>query len=161
MQLAPTTILTFLSLILTSCIIQVNAVGYKPDPTHRYEHKEDIEKLLHPNVNSQIHVVPQRRSRSVPSTKPEGDLDVDGDGHETIGSPRVARSGSGSGRGGTGRRREDKVLLMGGRHVVNHEIQNVVTNILEASAAVERESVLQFSDRANAKASTASSKKKD
>ena len=86
---------------------------------------------------------------------------MDGDGHETIGSPRVARSGSGSGRGGTGRRREDKVLLMGGRHVVNHEIQNVVTNILEASAAVERESVLQFSDRANAKASTASSKKKD
>ena len=44
----------------------------------------------------------------------------------------------------TGRRGDDKVLLMGGRYVVNHEIQNVVTNILEASAAVERESVLKF-----------------
>ncbi len=124
--------LSVLALLLTT-IKTVEAVGYKPDPTHRYEHKEDIEKLLHPN--HEIHVVQQRRS-----VKRDHSLNANRDDQDD--------EDGGTGKGfGRGRRGEDKVRLMGGRYVVNHEIQNVVTNILEASAAVERESVLKFDEK--------------
>lgn len=132
-------ILSALALILTATTNTVNATGYKPDPTHRYEHNADIDKLLHPN--HEIHVVQQRRSvpkkeHNLNANKGAGSEDEeDGEMHTRARARTTVR---------TGRRGDDKVLLMGGRYVVNHEIQNVVTNILEASAAVERESVLKF-----------------
>ena len=123
-----------------------DATGYKPDPTHRYEHNQDIDKLLHPN--HQIHVVQQRRS--VP--------------------PKEHSSKAGAGPGsrrdedkeedlltGAGRNR-DKAHLMGVKngYVIPKysDINNVVTNILEASAAVERESVLKFDNKKGRKEGT-------
>ena len=92
-----------------------DAIGYKPDPMHSFEHKEDIERLLHPN--HQIHVVKQHRT--VREAKNEFPLDDESDNERIL---------------------DGKALLMGMKN-------NVVTNILEASAAVERESVLKFDSK--------------
>jgi len=107
-------ILVALSLVLNASAIGHN--GYTHDPLHSLEHKEDLEKLIHPN--HEIHIVQQRRAvKEVKNV-----LNADG--------PSQSR----------------EVLMMGLKdgYVRNRKIDNVVTNILEASAAIELESVLKF-----------------
>mmetsp|Transcript_3475 Transcript_3475/g.5321 ORF Transcript_3475/g.5321 Transcript_3475/m.5321 type:complete len:143 (-) Transcript_3475:254-682(-) len=116
---------------------KADATGYKPDPTHRYEHKQDIDKLLHPN--HEIHVVQQRRSvppkehRSKTGAGPGSRRDEEDTEEDLL-------------TGGAGNRNKARLMGVKNGYVIpkHSEINNVVTNILEASAAVERESVLKF-----------------
>jgi|AntRauTorckE5430_2_1112549.scaffolds.fasta_scaffold21040_1 hypothetical protein len=122
------------SILLTSLSLffldKANATGYKPDPTHRYEHNRDIDKLLHPN--HEVHIVQQRRSPKERQPKANHGPKADEEEDYLTG----------------GKRNRNKTLLVGvknGYVMPKHsEINNVVTNILEASAAVERESVFKF-----------------
>lgn len=115
-----------------SNILAVNAIGYKPDPTHRYEHKEDLEKLLHPNNNINKVGVGVDSSNVHSRTRTPAE-DEDGDDVDT--ATRIGRGNVNSKR----------ALLTGikTRPTFVPEIQNVVTNILEASETVERESVVK------------------
>mmetsp|Transcript_7002 Transcript_7002/g.10260 ORF Transcript_7002/g.10260 Transcript_7002/m.10260 type:complete len:138 (+) Transcript_7002:150-563(+) len=124
-----------LSLAVPSCAIGHN--GYTHDiSSHGYEHKEDLEKLRHPNQQKEIvHEQGRRGSNSA----------SDGAHRVIIPSSQVLVKAIGVEEEDMAPSR--KALLMGvqnGFVMKNSAIANVVTNILEASAAVERESVVDL-----------------
>lgn len=134
--------LLLLALVKVNFILdKADATGYKPDPTHRYEHKQDIDKLLHPN--HEIHIVQQRRS--VPPKEHGSSKAGAGPGSRRDEEDTEEDLLTGAGRN------RNKAHLMGVKngYVIPKysDINNVVTNILEASAAVERESVLKFDNK--------------
>eukprot|EP01083_Nonionella_stella_P011718 33268_1 len=103
---------------LLSIVAYTVAIGpYPTDTSHSYDHKKDLEKLKHPNQD--IHV-----------------LDIED-----------VRGRSATNIGVEGGRNNAKVLLTAlkkGYVTRKYTVDNIVTNILEASAAVEREDMVSL-----------------
>mmetsp|Transcript_10473 Transcript_10473/g.15859 ORF Transcript_10473/g.15859 Transcript_10473/m.15859 type:complete len:114 (-) Transcript_10473:130-471(-) len=102
---------------ILSLIAYTVAIGpYPTDTSHSYDHKKDLEKLKHPNQD--IHV-----------------LDI-----EEVRGKSATNIGVEEGNNA-------KVLLTAlkkGYVVKKYAVDNIVTNILEASAAVEREDMVSL-----------------
>jgi hypothetical protein len=143
-------------LILQSAILQTIATGYKPDPTHRYEHKQDIEKLLHPN--QEIHTVQyqqdqaKRRQESL-SSSARGDVNnpflstsasaiLSGDEEEE--DPNLFYNYQPSRNKALNIGFKNRCVQQGSRADMPLMHSSMVTNILDVSAAVERESVFTW-----------------
>mmetsp|Transcript_2409 Transcript_2409/g.4474 ORF Transcript_2409/g.4474 Transcript_2409/m.4474 type:complete len:158 (-) Transcript_2409:2506-2979(-) len=121
-SLTPATRIILVLLLFLQCTTQTIATGYKPDPTHRYEHKEDIEKLLHPN--QEVHTIqyPKDQTKRRQSSSIARGEDDDEDNSST----------------------RKKALNVGLKNRPLPFMHSIVTNVLDVSATVERESVFTW-----------------
>lgn len=133
------TTLAFLALISGSLVHEAVAIGhngYVYDTSHSLDHKKDLDKLKHPNQ----HPMPQDTNIQVIESPELSTAEDEDDGGVEAYPKKLSR----------------KALMMGARsqkpgyYNINSNavaLDNIVTNILEASAAVEREDVFSMNDR--------------
>ena len=116
--------------IASTLVLQIAATGYQPDPTHRFDHKKDLEKLLHPN-NEMYKVHHVQSMQNIKRAKKQDGNEED----DFISSGKYGKV--------------KHVARKGYVHVMPQvkDMQSVVTKILETSETVERQSVVDLKDR--------------
>lgn len=104
------------STAILSLISYAVAIGpYPTDTSHSYDHKKDLEKLKHPNQDIHVLDIEEVRGKSASNVGVE----------EGMNNAKVLLT-----------------ALKRGYVTKKNSVDNIVTNILEASAAVEREDML-------------------
>eukprot|EP01083_Nonionella_stella_P084010 232412_1 len=131
--------LSLFILQLTTTITSTTAIGHngRIDMLHSVNHKEEIDSLLNKRytgdaaASGEIHRVKEVLSNN-----------------DTTNERSSSSNGRGSGSRG-GKKISRKALLMASKtgYMVNTELDNVVTNILEASEIVERESMISSNNQ--------------
>jgi hypothetical protein len=132
--------LLLLVLLCLQSIRQTIATGYKPDPTHRYEHKQDIEKLLHPN--QEVHTVQYPPQDEVKRRQEEESYYYDDANFGTSSFHKEKTMMNAGFKTGYVQKKGSKPSA--NNMPFMHSM--LVTNILDVSAAVERESVITEDD---------------